>query len=70
MHSDRVLALRMKLAAEYISLYVVLDRARCQPRAQTTRVQVIRVGNNQADLQVRRRLSKIIQVKQAKPGVQ
>jgi hypothetical protein len=28
-----------------------------------------RVGNNQADLQVRRRLSKIIQVKQAKPGV-
>jgi hypothetical protein len=29
---------------------------------------VCRVGNNQADLQVRRRLSKIIQVKQAKPG--
>jgi hypothetical protein len=42
MHSDRVLALRMKLAAEYVSLYVVLDRARCQPRAQTTRVQVMR----------------------------
>jgi hypothetical protein len=29
-----------------------------------------RVGNNQADLQVRRRLSEIIQVKQAKPGVE
>jgi hypothetical protein len=27
-----------------------------------------RVGNNQADLEVRWRLSKIIQVKQAKPG--
>jgi hypothetical protein len=37
-----------------------LDFERC--------VVVGRVGNNQADLQVRRRLSKIIQVKQAKPG--
>jgi hypothetical protein len=40
MDSDRVLALRIKLAEEYVSLYAVLDRSRCQPRAQTTRVPV------------------------------
>jgi hypothetical protein len=42
MNSGRVSALRMKLAAEYFSLYAVLDHACCQSRAETIGLQVTR----------------------------